>query len=141
MNKMSTEKFMNIVIIGTGLFLIVLAGGRFLIDPSGAQTGFGISNVDTNDNYSFHYIKGVRDLIIGVYLLILLYYKHHKLLGWFLAVSGVIAATDAWVVLGYNHGHTALDAWMHLTALPICIGGAIYYLTRASDTSQTHFWQ
>lgn len=126
---MNTSKIMNVVIIGTGLFLIFLAGGRFLVDPIGGQAGFGIPQVETNGNLSFHYIKGIRDVIIGVYLLILVYYKHHKLLGWFLLVSGVIAGTDAWVVLGYN-GNEILTAWMHLTALPICIGGGLYYLSK-----------
>lgn len=130
---MSTEKLMNFIIIGTGFFLIILAGGRFLVDPIGGQEAFGIPlEVNTNGNYSFHYVKGIRDLIIGVYFLILVYYKHHKLLGWFLLVSGVIAATDAWVVLGYN-GNEVLNAWMHLTALPICIGGGLYYLLKQGD--------
>ncbi|MEM8922648.1 MAG: DUF4267 domain-containing protein [Actinomycetota bacterium] len=135
MSGLTSEKIMNLIIIGTGIFLIVLAGGRFLVDPVGAQSAFGIANVDTGDNYSFHYIKGIRDLIIGVYFLILVAYRHHKLLGWFLAVSGVIAATDAWVVLGYNDGHGVLDAWMHLTALPICIVGAWFYLMRSSTAA------
>lgn len=130
---MNTEKLMNFAIIGTGLFLIILAGGRFLVNPIGGQIAFGIPlDVDTKGNYSFHYVKGIRDLIIGMYFLILVYYKHYKLLGWFLLVSGVIAATDAWVVLGYN-GNQILNAWMHLTALPICIGGGIYYLLKTNN--------
>jgi len=97
---MNASKIMNFVVIATGVFLIVMAGGRFLVDPIGGQAGFGIPQVDTNGNLSFHYIKGIRDVIIGVYLLILAYYKHSKLLGWFLLVSAVIATTDAWVVMG-----------------------------------------
>lgn len=118
---------MDFVVIATGIFLIVLAGGRFLVDPIGGQAAFGIPQVDTDGNLSFHYIKGIRDVVIGVYILILVYHKHEKLLGWFLFVSGAIAATDGWVVMGYN-GNGPLHAWMHLTALPICIGGGLFYL-------------
>ncbi|MEM7511943.1 MAG: DUF4267 domain-containing protein [Bacteroidota bacterium] len=100
-----------------------------LVDPIGGQAGFGIQQVDTNGNYSFHYLKGIRDVIVGVYLLILVYYRHEKLLGWFLLVSGVIAATDAWVVMGYN-GNSALDAWMHISAIVICNVGGFYYLLK-----------
>ncbi|VXC27995.1 DUF4267 domain-containing protein [Maribacter litoralis] len=129
---MNVSKLMNPIIIATGFFLIILAGGRFLFDPIGGQNAFGIPQVETNGNLSFHYIKGIRDVIVGVFFLILVYYKHYKLLGWFLLVSGVIAATDAWIVLGYNRNNV-LDAWMHLSALPICILGCIYYLRKNTN--------
>jgi len=129
---MNTNKTMNFIVIATGFFLIILAGGRFLVDPIGGQAGFGIPQVDTHGNLSFHYIKGIRDVIIGVYFLILAYYKHHKLLGWFLLVSGVIAAADAWVVLGYNGNHL-LSAWMHLSAIAICFICGPYYLLKGDN--------
>ncbi|MEM1179994.1 MAG: DUF4267 domain-containing protein [Acidobacteriota bacterium] len=133
---MNINRIMDFAIIATGFFLIVLAGGRFLVDPIGGQGAFGIQQVGTDGNLSFHYIKGIRDLVIGVYFLILVYYKHDILLGWFLLVSAIIAGTDAWIVIGYN-GNSLLHAWMHLTALPICVGGGLFYLLKNGDSQGT----
>ncbi|MEM6308496.1 MAG: DUF4267 domain-containing protein [Pseudomonadota bacterium] len=124
---MTADKVMNAIVTITGIGLIVI-GGRFLVAPDIGEAGFGMT-VDTNDNFSYHYIKGIRDLIIGVCFIVLVYYQHSKLLGWNLLLAGVIAATDAWVVMGYN-GNSALDAWMHLGALVVCIVTGVYYMRR-----------
>lgn len=128
---MDTRKIMDAIVAVTGIGLILI-GGRFLIAPDIAEPGFGIA-VDTDGNHSYHYIKGIRDLIIGVYFIVLVYYRHNKLLGWNLVLAGVIAATDAWIVMGYN-GNSALHAWMHLSALIVCIVTAGFYLTQ-KDTA------
>lgn len=47
---------------------IIFIGARFIIDPSAAATGYGISLSSTHD-LAFGRIKGIRDIFSGVVLL------------------------------------------------------------------------
>ena len=47
----------------TGLGLLFI-GVRFLLSPEVAEVGYGIHFNEQGD-YSFHYIKGIRDILSG----------------------------------------------------------------------------
>ncbi|HXL55671.1 MAG TPA: DUF4267 domain-containing protein [Chitinophagaceae bacterium] len=71
----------------TGLGLIFL-GARFLIAPEIAEVGYGIHFNEQGD-YSFHYAKGIRDLMSGLLICIFVLSKQTKALGTTLLVGTI----------------------------------------------------
>ena len=57
-------KISYVIAFITGLGLIFL-GARFLLSPEVAEAGYGIHFNEQGD-YSFHYIKGIRDILSGL---------------------------------------------------------------------------
>ena len=111
--------------IVTGL-LLLLIGARFFLVPVPATTAFGI-NVSTNGDHSFQYIKGIRDIFTGSMVLLLLFSKEWRALGFALLLGCTIPTVDFLIVLtrpqfDVNH------LYAHLSALVICIPLGIYYL-------------
>jgi hypothetical protein len=116
----------------TGL-LLLLIGARFFLVPEPATTAFGI-NVSTNGDHSFHYIKGIRDIFTGSIILLLLFTKELRALGFALLLGCIIPVVDFLIVLtrpefDVNH------LYAHLSALVICIPLGVYYL-RVSRTKE-----
>ncbi|WP_433346638.1 DUF4267 domain-containing protein [Microtetraspora malaysiensis] len=84
-----------------------------------AAVGFGIPDTPTEDR-SFHAwlsVKGVRDIVSGLFIFIVLVGGTTHLLGWFLLAASVIPIGDAVIVLRSNgpkaavygiHGATAV---------------------------------
>jgi hypothetical protein len=111
----------------TGILLIFI-GFRFLLDPTTAEAAFGIQ-VPTHGNYSFHYIKGIRDLAVGLLTIVLLLTKEFRALGWMMLCMTIIPTTDLLIVLN-SAGHQTDKLYAHLTAVIICLGMGGYYLGR-----------
>jgi hypothetical protein len=108
----------------TGL-LLVFIGCRFLISPAVSETDFGI-HVTTGD-YSFHYIKGIRDLFAGAIICVLLFAKEYRALGFVLLFGGMIPVVDFMVV--YTHpDHETARLYPHLIAIILSIVLGSYYL-------------
>lgn len=63
------------LILGFGLLFL---GACFFIDPLQAEANYGI-HVNTGGNFSFHYIKGVRDIFCGLVILLLLWKKQFNI--------------------------------------------------------------
>ena len=114
----------------TGLGLIFL-GSRFLIAPETAEAGYGIHFNEQSD-YSFHYIKGIRDLFTGLIICILVLTKQTKALGITLFVGTIIPIVDMLIVLGkpYNGITQAIP---HIAAIIVCfLFGIILLIDKAS---------
>ena len=111
--------------ITIGIFLLFI-GIRFLVIPEAGEVGFGIVFNEAG-NYSFHYIKGIRDLFSGVFLLYLLKVRQFKVLGWFLVLAVAIPTVDTWVVLSYNQADM-LKTIPHLSAILLCLVTGVYFL-------------
>lgn len=108
---------------GVGLLYI---GIRFFIDPHGAEIDYGIHTA-TNGDFSFQYIKGVRDFFFGLIIIILLWKKQFFALGLILILGTIIPAVDFCVVLShpdFKMGHLV----SHLIAVIICLSCGFYYL-------------
>ncbi|MFA6245446.1 MAG: DUF4267 domain-containing protein [Mucilaginibacter sp.] len=100
-----------------GLGMIFL-GARFFFSPEAATAAFGI-RFNANGDYSFHHIKGVRDIFSGILLCALVLMKERRALGMMLVVATIIPVSDMITVLSksYNGVQQAIP---HIVATLIC---------------------
>ncbi len=114
----------------TGLGLIFL-GARFFIAPETAEAGYGIHFNEQGD-YSFHYIKGIRDLMSGLLICIFVLSKQTKALGVTLLVGTVVPIVDMLIVLSKPYNDIA-QAIPHISAIIVCsVFGIILLLTKST---------
>lgn len=105
--------------------LLIFIGCHFLISPAVSETDFGI-HVSTGD-YSFHYIKGIRDLFTGIIISVLLFAKEYRALGFLFLFAGMVPTVDCMIV--YSHpDHETAKLFPHLIAIVISIVLGTYYL-------------
>ena len=101
----------------TGLGMIFL-GARFLLSPEVAEAGYGIHFNEQGD-YSFHYIKGIRDLFSGIIICLLILNKQKKAVGLTLLAGTIIPVADMLIVLNKPYNSVA-QAMPHIAAIIIC---------------------
>ncbi|QJD77652.1 DUF4267 domain-containing protein [Spirosoma rhododendri] len=99
--------------------LLMFIGLRFLIMPQAAERGFGL--IYDQSAYSFHYIKGIRDIFSGLILAIFTYMNWRLPLAVTLLAGSLIPTVDMLVVMTaaravpgaeWIHGSTALAIWV-----------------------------
>jgi glucose uptake protein GlcU len=112
-----THKICIAIAFLTGLGMIFI-GTRFMLAPETAQAGYGI-HFDAHGDYSFHYIKGIRDVFSGLVICLLILTKQNKALGITLAAGTIIPVTDMLIVLSKNYNGIA-QAIPHIAAIVIC---------------------
>jgi hypothetical protein len=123
-----TKKISIAIAFLTGLGLIFL-GARFLISPETAEAGYGIHFNEQGD-YSFHYIKGIRDLMSGLLMCIFVLSKQTKALGTTLLAGTIVPIADMLIVLSkpYNGVTQAIP---HISAIIVCsVSGIILLITK-----------
>ena len=123
MQKITQKTAFTLTLI-TGLTLIFI-GIRFFAMPLVAEAAFGI-HVPTGGDYSFQYIKGIRDLFCGVLLLLLLFTKQYRAIGLILLSSCMIPATDFGVVVAHPDFETS-KLLPHVIAVLLGLGLGLYY--------------
>jgi hypothetical protein len=102
-------------LIGLGLIFI---GIRFLAAPETGERGFGL-DFSENADYSFHYIKGIRDLFCGTLIFALAVWKRRAELALALGLGAMIPFVDFLVVLNAPHSNRAA-LWIHgVTAIAL----------------------
>ncbi|RFM29740.1 DUF4267 domain-containing protein [Deminuibacter soli] len=106
--------------------LLVFIGARFLLLPRVAELAFGI-DVNTGSNFSFHYIKGIRDLSVGIAILALLFARNWQGLGIVLLVASLVPVADFLIVLN-TPGHLTARLYPHATAVVLGLVLGAYYL-------------
>lgn len=111
--------------IATAL-LLVFIGGRFLLQPLAAEIGFGI-HVPVGSDYSFHYIKGIRDLSFGLILLVLLLSKEYRAAGLLMLIATIIPAVDFSIVMSHP-GFETDRLYAHAIAVVLCLVLGGYYV-------------
>ena len=119
---MKTLSFYMVLL--TGLLLLFI-GVRFIISPQVAELAYGI-HIHTDD-FSFHYIKGIRDIFSGLLVIILLFAKEYRALGFALLCATIIPAGDFCIVLSHPDFEVS-KLYPHISAIIICIVFGIYYL-------------
>lgn len=112
-----TKRISMAIVFLTGLGLIFI-GARFLLSPETAEAGYGIHFNEQGD-YSFHYIKGIRDLFAGLLFCILILSKQTKALGITLLVGTIIPIIDLLIVLSKDYNGVA-QAMPHISAIIVC---------------------
>jgi hypothetical protein len=126
-----TQKVSIAIAFLTGLGMIFI-GTRFLLAPEIAGAGYGI-HFNAHGDYSFHYIKGIRDVFIGLIICILVLTRQTKALGITLAVGTIIPTVDMLIVLRKDYTGIA-QAIPHISAIIICaVIGAILLTHKNSN--------
>ncbi|MGI4728996.1 MAG: DUF4267 domain-containing protein [Janthinobacterium lividum] len=123
---MMTRKISIAIAFLTGLGMVFI-GTRFLLSPEVAEAGYGI-HFNNKGDYSFHYIKGIRDVFSGLVICILVLTKQTKALGITLAVGTIIPTADMLIVLSKNYNGIA-QAIPHISAIIVCAAVGTILLT------------
>ncbi len=127
-----THKIARTIAFLTGLGMIFL-GSRFFLSPETAEAAYGIHFPEQGD-YSFHYIKGIRDLFSGIVICLLVLSKQTKALGITLLVGTIIPITDMLIVLSKEYAGLA-QAMPHISAVIICsVCGTILLFNKPSTS-------
>ncbi|MGZ3928580.1 MAG: DUF4267 domain-containing protein [Mucilaginibacter sp.] len=114
----------------TGLGLIFL-GTRFLLSPEVAEAGYGLHFNEQGD-YSFHYIKGIRDIFSGLIICALVVMNERRALAVTLLTGTIVAVTDMLIVLSKSY-NGVLQATPHIMAIIICfVFGIILWTTKTT---------
>ena len=105
---------------------IMLLGARFLWDPTAAARDFGMLNspAPSTGFTGWLAVKGTRDIVSGLFVLLLMANGSPRLLGEFLLVASLIAFGDAATVLRSGGSRTTAFGIHGLTALVIVAVGA-----------------
>jgi hypothetical protein len=126
-----TRKISITIAFLTGLGMIFI-GARFLLAPEIAEAGYGI-HFNAQGDYSFHYIKGIRDVFTGLLICILLLAKQTKALGITLVVGTIIPVVDMLIVLSKDYNGVA-QAIPHISAIIVCaVIGTILLISKTSN--------
>ena len=126
-----TRKISIAIAFLTGLGMIFI-GARFLLAPETAEAGYGIHFNNLGD-YSFHYIKGVRDVFSGLVICILVLTRQIKALGITLAVGTIIPVADMLLVLSKDYNGIA-QAIPHISAVIVCAAvGTILLMSKTPN--------
>jgi len=116
--KIMTTRICYLISLLTGIGLLFI-GTRFLVSPIKAEFDYGIFT-NTNGDFSFHYIKGLRDLFSGLLLILFVITKEKKALAITLLAATIVPLGDMIIVLG-KQGNDWQHAIAHLIAVIICI--------------------
>ena len=125
-----TTKISYAIAFITGLGLIFL-GTRFLLSPEVAEAGYGIHFNEQGD-YSFHYMKGIRDILSGLLICVFVLMNERRALGVTLLAGTMVPVTDMLIVLSKSY-NGVLQAMPHISAIIICsVFGIILLATKPS---------
>lgn len=105
---------------------IIFLGARFLWDPASASRDFGIANPPSPSTgfTAWLAVKGTRDIVSGLFVVLLMANGSPRLLGEFLLVASLIAFGDAVTVLRSGGSRKAAFGIHGLAALVIIATGA-----------------
>lgn len=126
-----TTKISYTIAFITGLGLIFL-GTRFLLSPEIAEAGYGIHFNEQGD-YSFHYIKGIRDIFSGLLLCVFVLMNERRALGVTLLAGAMVPIADMLIVLSKSY-NGVLQAMPHIIAIIICTLFGIILLAAKPQT-------
>lgn len=124
-SNMMTTKFSYAIALLLGLGMIFL-GARFFTSPEAATAGFSI-HYNAQGDYSFHYIKGMRDIFSGLIISVFVVLKERRALGITLLAGTLIPLNDMLIVLSKNY-NGVLQALPHIIAILICFVCGIVFL-------------
>lgn len=127
-----TQKISIVIAFLTGVGLIFI-GARFLVAPEIAEIGYGIQFNEQGD-YSFHYIKGIRDLLSGLLVCIFVLGKQTKALAIILLVGTIVPVADMLIVFSKDYNGIS-QAIPHISAIIVCFAFGIILLRSQSKNA------
>lgn len=114
------------LLLGLGMIFL---GARFFLSPEVATVGYGI-HFKVEGDYSFQYIKGIRDIFSGLLICIFVLMNERRALGVTLLAGAIIPVTDMFIVLNKNY-NGVIQAMPHIIAITICtVSGIILFATK-----------
>ena len=117
--------FVDILTILIGA-LVLAVGIRFLFMPRAAAIGYGVpADPGQPGTGAYLTIKGVRDGIYGVLVLVLLAAASHHVLAWFLLTATVLPLADTVIVLRNGGSKTTAFGIHFATALVLLLDVAL----------------
>ncbi|MBV8754370.1 MAG: DUF4267 domain-containing protein [Hyphomicrobiales bacterium] len=93
---MTTVGFYLSGVIAAGIIFI---GSRFLWAPSSAAAGYGVPAGTEPHSRAYLSAKGIRDIVSGLFLAILMVFGSANALGWFMLAATIIPIADGMIVL------------------------------------------
>lgn len=117
------------LVILTGLGIIAI-GTRFLLAPVASAKNFGLPSwPSAGQDRAWLNIKGIRDIVSGLVLLIPLAMGNLHLTGWLILASTITPLGDALTILKYR-GNKATAYGVHgSTAVATTVAGLLLLLT------------
>ncbi len=120
-----TTKISYAIALLVGLGMLFL-GARFIFSPEVATAGYGI-HFNANGDYSFHYIKGIRDIFSGILLCAFVLLNERRAVGVTLLSGSIISFTDMLIVLSKSYNGVA-QAMPHIIATILLIAFGVLLL-------------
>ncbi|GAA3250976.1 DUF4267 domain-containing protein [Nonomuraea helvata] len=121
---MSLKKI-NTVLAAAFILFILWFGSQYILSPETTAPTFGLPSWPSGDGGGFLITKGIRDVVMGLVLGILLVTGHRRALGWALLVEALAAYGDMTTVLAH-HGSVATALSVHcLTATLMVVNGLL----------------
>ncbi|WP_040694922.1 DUF4267 domain-containing protein [Nocardia vinacea] len=119
-----------------GAAFILYIGISYLVTPETIATGFGLPEWPKGDAVAFMNLKGVRDTVSGLIILVLLATKQRYALGIVTLVIALIPIGDMLTVLSWG-GSTAAAFGIHgLTAALVAVAGVLLIRERTAVDRQ-----
>jgi hypothetical protein len=107
---------------------IIAIGTRYVVAPVASARTFGLPDWPRGDAAAWLRLKGIRDIVSGLVILVPLALGQVQVLGWIVLVASITPFGDALVVLR-NKGSKILGYAMHGgTAVAVVIGGLLLLL-------------
>lgn len=120
--KANTTLFWLVALIAAGIIFI---GIRFIVAPLVGANGFGVP-VEENQTFAYLWAKGTRDIVSGLFLIVLLWLKvSRRVLAAFIFVASLVPIGDALNVYA-NVGAN------NVSALMIHAGTALFMIILAT---------
>ncbi|MFG3203898.1 DUF4267 domain-containing protein [Streptomyces sp. NPDC048192] len=118
-------KKINTVLVAAFVLFILWFGMEFILSPESTAPSFGLPSWPSGDGGGFLIIKGIRDIVLGLVLAVLLLTGHRRALGWVLLVEALAAYGDMTTVLAH-HGSVVTALGVHgLTATFMVVNGLL----------------
>ncbi|WP_436757477.1 DUF4267 domain-containing protein [Streptosporangium sp. V21-05] len=120
-----SSKNVNTVLATVGVLFILYIGVSYVLTPETSAPDFGLPSWPSGDGDGFLILKGIRDIVSGLVMGILLVTGHRRALGWVLLVEAVTPLGDMTNVLTH-HGSVAAAFGIHgLTSALIVVTGLL----------------
>jgi hypothetical protein len=116
------------LVVLTGLGIIAI-GASFLLAPEATAKGFGLPTWPTAQSLAWLNLKGIRDIVSGLVLLIPLAMGELHLVGLLMFVAALTPLGDALTILRHHGNKTAAYAMHGGTAVVVVIAGILLLLS------------
>jgi hypothetical protein len=115
------------LVIVTGLGIIAV-GVRYLLAPVASAPTFGLPDWPAEKAVAWLNIKGIRDIVSGLVVLLPLAMGQLHLTGWLMLVAAITPLGDAITILSYRGNKTLAYAMHGGTALVAIATGCVLLL-------------